>query len=162
MLSLSEKVKQFVIFRLADETFGLPLENVVEVIRKENITDVPKALAFVEGVIHLRNRVIPVIDLKKRFNIAEIEREKNSEEDVNSALEKIIITLINKRYVGLIVDEVYKVISLDPSNIETPAMGKKTDRAYVKGIAKIDDQLIVLIDSSKLLTLEEQSQIETI
>ena len=121
-----------------------------------------QALDFVEGVLQLRNRVIPAIDLRKRFNIVDIESEKNSEIDYNNSLEKIIITLINKKYVGLIVDEVYKVISLEPSSIETPTMGRKSDRAYVKGIAKIDDQLIVLINSSKLLSLEEQSQIESI
>lgn len=152
---------QFVIFRLSDETFGVPLENVIEVIKKESITDIPRALEFVEGIIHLRNRVIPVIDLKKRFNIIEIEKEINEKES-KKTLQKIIITLINKRYVGFVVDEVFKVISIDGSSIEKPAIGQKTDRAYIKGVAKVGDQLIVLIDITKILSLEEQSQIKSI
>ena len=158
---MAEKKSQFVIFRLGDETFGVSLDNVIEVIKKENITDVPRALGFVEGIIHLRNRVIPIIDLKNRFNIIEIEEEKD-ENDSKKSSKKIIITVINKRYVGFVVDEVFKVITLDSSSIDTPATGQKSGRDYVKGIAKVDDQLIVLIDSNKILSLEEQHQIKSI
>jgi purine-binding chemotaxis protein CheW len=157
---LDEKKNKYVIFRLGDETFGVPLDHVIEVIRKENITGVPRSLEFVEGIIHLRNRVIPVIDLKKRFNLKHNDTGKESDSEVIS--EKIIITIVNNKYLGFVVDEVYKVISLNMSDIEIPTIGQKSGRAYVKGVAKVDDQLIVLIDSTRILTLEEQNQIKSI
>ena len=106
---MDEKKNKYVIFRLGDETFGVPLDHVIEVIRKENITGVPRSLEFVEGIIHLRNRVIPVIDLKKRFNLKHNDTGKESDSEVIS--EKIIITIVNNKYLGFVVDEVYKVIS---------------------------------------------------
>lgn len=157
---MDEKKNKYVIFRLGDETFGVPLDHVIEVIRKENITGVPRSLEFVEGIIHLRNRVIPVIDLKKRFNLKHNDTGKESDSEVIS--EKIIITIVNNKYLGFVVDEVYKVISLNMSDIEIPTIGQKSGRAYVKGVAKVDDQLIVLIDSTRILTLEEQNQIKSI
>lgn len=157
---MDEKKNKYVIFRLGDETFGVPLDHVIEVIRKENITGVPRSLEFVEGIIHLRNRVIPVIDLKKRFNLKHNDTGKESDSEVIS--EKIIITIVNNKYLGFVVDEVYKVISLNMSDIEIPTIGQKSGRAYVKGVAKLDNQLIVLIDSTRILTLEEQNQIKSI
>lgn len=158
---MADKENQYVIFRLGDEIFGAPLDNVIEVIKKENITDVPRALSFLEGIIHLRNRVIPIIDLKKRFNIMEIEKEQD-EKEIKKSTEKIIITSFNNRYIGFVVDEVFKVISLDSSSIERPATGHKSGKDYVKGVAKVDDLLIVLIDTTKILSLEEQNQIKNI
>ncbi len=159
-----KKKNQYVIFRLYDETFGVPLDNVIEVIKKENIVNVPRSLEFVEGIIHLRNRVIPVIDLKKRFNLKNTDTEIENDSEANSkkSSEKIIIIVVNGRYLGFVVDEVYKVIFLNMSDIEIPTIGQKSGKAYVKGVAKLDNQLIVLIDSTKILTLEEQNQIKNI
>jgi purine-binding chemotaxis protein CheW len=159
---VAEEKRQFVIFKLGEETFGIPLEHVIEVIKKEAITDVPRALDFVEGIIHIRNRVIPVVDLKKRFKIEAENVNEVTADQTKKATEKIIITSINKKFVGFVVDEVFKVISIDAAAIEKPSTGQQSGKAYVTGIANVEDKLIVLIDSSKILSTEEQHKIKNI
>ena len=139
------------VFTLANETYGVDISTVNEIIRMQEITEVPRTPDFVEGVINLRGRIVPVIDLRKRFNL------ETSEETQSS---RIIVVELNDITVGMIVDSVSEVLRLPKENTEpTPPMVSGVDSAYLKGVGKWGEQLIILLDINKVLYKEEQEQI---
>ena len=143
--------EQLVVFTLANETYGVDISTVNEIIRMQEITEVPRTPDFVEGVINLRGRIVPVIDLRKRFNL------ETSEETQSS---RIIVVELNDITVGMIVDSVSEVLRLPKENTEpTPPMVSGVDSAYLKGVGKWGEQLIILLDINKVLYKEEQEQI---
>jgi purine-binding chemotaxis protein CheW len=144
--------KQLILFTLGKGYFGIPIENVFEIKKIEDITVVPKAPKFIEGVINLRGNIIPVIDLRKRFGMEKIDVIKKT---------KIIIVEIGKRQFGLIVDSVAEVLTLSGDQIDKAlpsASGLKSD--FIEGIAKYDDKLIIILDISKILQSDEEIKIE--
>src|SRR4030042_1016263 len=140
--------KQMVLFELGTETYGLDIATVHEIIRMQPIPRVPKAPFYVEGVINLRGRVIPVIDIGKRFGFEKNEEAKNN---------RIVVININGTTLGIIVDAVTEVIrvpadSIDPvSDIVTAGQSD-----YLLGIAKIDNKMIILLALDKLLSKDKE------
>ena len=140
--------KQMVLFELGTETYGLDISTVHEIIRMQPITKVPKAPFYVEGVINLRGKVIPVIDIGKRFGFEKTEEVKNN---------RIVVINIQDTILGIIVDAVTEVIrvpkdSIDPvSDIVTAG-----ESDYLQGIAKINDKMIILLDLDKLLSKDKE------
>jgi purine-binding chemotaxis protein CheW len=140
--------KQMVLFELGTETYGLDISAVHEIIRMQPITKVPKAPFYVEGVINLRGRVIPVIDIGKRFGFEKTENDKNN---------RIVVINVQDTTLGIIVDAVTEVIrvpedSIDPvSDIVTAG-----ESDYLQGIAKIGDKMIILLDLDKLLSRDRE------
>jgi purine-binding chemotaxis protein CheW len=128
---------QLVVFELGDERYGLDIAAVYEIIRHQPITAVPQAPAFVAGVINLRGRIIPVIDLRGRFAMPATDLTKAS---------RIVVCEASGTRVGLMVDGVSEVLMVSDADIdETPDVTVK-DAAYLRGIAKLGDRLVILLD----------------
>lgn len=145
---------QLVVFVMENEEFACSIQNVREVLKMIKVTPLPRSLDFVEGVINMRGEVLPVIDLRKRFGLPEAERTDES---------RIIIVEVEERMVGLIVDSVSEVISLDNKQIqEAPnqVAGGKTD--LITGVGKVDDRMLIILDLDRILTSEEQIALDDI
>lgn len=143
---------QLVVFQLSEQTYGIEIESVFEIIRMEKITRVPRTPDFVEGVINLRGRIIPVIDLCRRFNLSHSERTNSS---------RIIIVDVGGNTIGMIVDAVSEVLRVSSDSIEPPpAMIHGIDAAYLRGIAILDSRLIILLNLNKILYEEEMNEIQ--
>jgi purine-binding chemotaxis protein CheW len=135
--------QQMVLFELGNETYGLDIAAVHEIIRMQPITKVPKAPKYVEGVINLRGKVIPVIDLGKRFGLEKTERAKNN---------RIVVVNILNTTLGIIVDAVTEVLRIPTDSIE-PVSDVVTSghSEYLMGIAKLTDKMVILLALEKLL-----------
>ncbi len=135
--------EQVVIFNLADEAFGIDIARVQEIIRWQRVTAVPKAAEFVEGIINLRGRIVPVVDLRRCFGIGSKTPDKET---------RIVVVEIRDATVGLIVDAVSEVLQVAGSAIEPPSRVVTTaDSAFLRGIARLEDRLITLLDLEKVL-----------
>ncbi len=138
---------QLVVFDLADEGYGVDISAVREIIRLQEITQVPRTPEFVEGVINLRGKVIPVIDLRKRFGLTvEAESQDN----------RIVVVDIGEQDIGVIVDAVTEVLRIPTDSVEPPASVITTAGSdYLLGIAKLNSRLIILLDLRKVLSEDE-------
>ncbi len=147
-------VMKAIVFRLKNEEYGVEIEQVKSIERLENITRVPKTPPFVKGVINLRGVVTPIIDLSTRFNLPETEYTDET---------RVIIVNVGEIEVGLIVDAANDVIDIPMNNIEPPPEvvgGVKAE--YLRGVAKIDKRLLILLNLNKVLSIEELHQLEQI
>ena len=137
---------QLVVFDLASEHYGVDIGDVREIMRMQPITRVPGAPAFVEGVINLRGNVVPVLDLRKRLELAVSDQTKDS---------RIVVVFISGRDVGVIVDAVSEVLRIPLTSIEPPSsIVTKAESDCLKGIAKLEDKLIILLDLSKVFSMD--------
>ena len=146
--------RQLVIFDLSTESYGVDIGAVREIIRLQEITRVPRTPEFVEGVINLRGGVIPVIDLRKRFelNVADETRDN-----------RIVVVDIGGQSIGLVVDAVTEVLRINTDSIEPPSSVITTSESeYLMGIAKLDDRLIILLDLNQVLSKSEEESLEEI
>jgi len=147
-----EKELQVVGFRIGRETFGLPISIVREIVRVPEITSVPNAPDYIEGVINLRGRIIPIVDLRKRFGHADIQPDKRN---------RILVVELNNKLVGLIVNAASEVLKIPPSEIEAPgSVFADGESGYVTGVGKLKGRLIILLDISKLLHRPELKRLE--
>ncbi len=145
----SEEILQLVSFNIGSEEFGVDILKVQEINRMVEITKVPETPNFVEGIINLRGKVIPIIDLRKRFNLDLKEYDKNT---------RIVVVDIDGQIMGVIVDAVSEVLRLPASTIEPPPdVVAGIDSEYIKGVAKLDDRLLIFLELRQLLSNEEKS-----
>lgn len=143
---------QLVTFRLGPEEFGVPIGAVQEVVRLPEVTPVPQAPWFVEGVINLRGRIIPVLDMGKRFRLPDRPRTRQT---------RVLIIEADGRLVGLIVDGVSAVVRLPAHAIEPPPpMISGIGVDYITGVCKLGDRLLVLLDVGKVLHPEDLRRAE--
>jgi purine-binding chemotaxis protein CheW len=151
---LLDAEEQLVIFELANEVYGVDISRVQEIIRMTTITRLPRAPEFVEGVINLRGKVIPVVDLKKRFGLAERERTKAS---------RIVVVDVGDHTIGMVVDAVSEVLRVPTSAVEPPSPLVTTiESDYIRGIAKVEGRLIILLDLDKVLSWEEKRKLREV
>ncbi len=147
------EIIQLVNFRLRDEEFGLDIGSVREITRVTDITHIPEAPSFIYGVTNLRGQVIAVIDLARQFGLAP---QQGLPETA-----RIVVTEIKGQTVGMLVDEVPEVLKIADENIESaPELVQtevKTD--YIKGVCKIDNRLIILLDLEKLMAPHEVEEL---
>jgi purine-binding chemotaxis protein CheW len=143
-----EKELQLVAFKLHGEEYGMNILNVQEINRLLDITRVPKAPYFIEGVINLRGNVIPVLDLRKRFGLPE---------RTNTDSTRVIITKLEDSVVGMVVDAVSEVLRINDSSIEPPPsiMGN-LDIEFIDGVGKMGDRLIILLNIPKVMGVTEE------
>jgi purine-binding chemotaxis protein CheW len=143
-----EKEIQIVGFRIGRETFGLPIAIVREIVRVPDITSVPNAPEYIEGVINLRGRIIPVVDLRKRFGEKVIESSKKN---------RIVVVELDSRGIGLIVNSASEVLKIPPSEIEPPhTVFQEGELNYITGVGKLRGRLVMLLDlSGELRRLED-------
>ncbi|MBO9540963.1 chemotaxis protein CheW [bacterium] len=139
---------QLASFRLAEEEYAVDISAVQEIVRMSSITRVPRAPSFVEGVVNLRGKIVPVIDLRRRFGMASAEPTKAT---------RIIIVDVAGKTVGLIVDAVREVLRLDSEAVSaTPELvANGIDASFFKGVGQLGDRLIILLDLQRLLSMEE-------
>jgi purine-binding chemotaxis protein CheW len=144
---------QVVSFKLGPEEYGVDIAQVQEINRMVAVTNVPRAPVFMEGVINLRGQLIPIIDLRTRFGMPRAEHTKNT---------RIVVTEIGGKRVGMVVDSVSEVLRLPLDAIEpAPDMITGVDTEYIRGVGKIDDRLIILLDLAKIVTGSEKRELET-
>lgn len=144
---------QFVIFKLNDEEYGVNIKQVQEIGSYQKATFVPNAPDFIEGIINLRNMVIPVINLKARFGIAN--------HDVVDENTRLIVMNVGEKQFGFITDDASEVLAIDNDEIdETPEILRGANRRYIAGIGKVNGRILVLLDMELLLDEEEQRQID--
>jgi purine-binding chemotaxis protein CheW len=136
--------RQVALFELGGETYGLDIGTVHEIIRMQPITRVPKAPFYVEGVINLRGKVIPVVDMRKRFGLEASDRNKNN---------RIVVVAIAGTTIGIIVDAVTEVLRIPNASVE-PASSIVTagETDYLQGIAKLDERMVILLDLGRVLS----------
>jgi purine-binding chemotaxis protein CheW len=143
--------EQVVVFSLAEELYGLDISRVQGIIKMPEVTRVPRAAEFVEGVINLRGEIVPIIDLRKRFRLGE---------HGNDADTRIINVEMGDHLVGLIVDAVEEVLNIPSDAIEPPPeLVTTVDSAYLRGIAKLQERLVILLDLDRVLCTAEQQAI---
>ena len=145
-----DEVSQLVTFRLKDETYGINVMQVQEVLRVSEIAPVPGAPHYVLGIINLRGNVVTVIDTRMRLGLATSE--------VTDAT-RIVIIESAKHVVGILVDSVAEVVELRQSEIDhAPSVGNEESARYIQGVASRDDDLLIVVDLNKLLCEEEWSE----
>lgn len=151
---LSGEVVQVVSFRLGSEEYGVDISQVQEIIRMVEITHVPRAPHFMEGVINLRGQLIPIIDLRTRFGMKRIDATKST---------RIIVTEIGTKRVGIVVDSVSEVLNIPIENVEeAPEMIAGVGTEYIQGVGKMNDRLIIMLDLTMVISGEEKRELETI
>ena len=134
---------KFLTFNLADEDYGIEIRDVTEIIGIQNITILPDTPAFVKGVINLRGKVIPVIDVRIRFKLEEKEYGERT---------CIIVVHVNNQSIGLIVDEVSEVMDIPSENMDpAPEMQKGSASRYIRELGKVDDSVKIILDTQSLL-----------
>ena len=147
-----EKDLQIVGFRIGNETYGVRIGSVREIVRVPEITAVPSAPDSIEGVINLRGKIIPVMDLRKRFGLTEITTDKKN---------RILVVELDNKLLGLIVNSASEVLKIPPSEVEAPgSVFADGASGYVTGVGKLKGRLIILLDISKLLHRPELKRLE--
>lgn len=144
--------RQFVVFKLGKEEYGIDIMNVKEIGPYKESTKIPNSPSFIEGIINYRGEVIPIVNLKKRFKLKEKEIDGNT---------RIIVINLGEKQIGFIVDEASQTARLSDEDIDpTPDIVAGIDRRYITGVGKLDERLIILIDLEKVLTESERKEIE--
>lgn len=142
---------QLVVFRLGNEEYGVPITQVKEINRLTTATKVPKSPVFIEGIINLRGQIIPIIDMKKRFDLPIIEYTGEA---------RVIVIQVGRQTFGIEVDAVSEVLRINTENIEqAPSIVSGIDARYITGVAKVGERLLILLDLDKLLSEEEKQEL---
>ncbi len=145
---------QLVVFGLSTEYYGADISAVESIIKMQPITMVPHAPTFVEGVTNLRGKILPVIDLRKRFGLP-VEAETRDT--------RIVVAEMNGTTVGMVVDAVSEVLRISKEAIEPPPpIVTSVDSDFIKGIAKVNERLIILLDLAKVLSTEEKADLQSL
>ncbi len=153
MAEQKPKEYQLVVFTIGDEEFGVDISQVREIVRLVQITYLPKAPVFIEGVVNLRGQVLAVIDLSKRLGVSSKERGVEN---------RIVVVEVGENTVGMIVDSVSEVLRLPSENVEDVPTLVETEipEHYIRGVGKLKDRLLVLLDLNKILSPEEFQHVE--
>ena len=145
---------QLVSFEVGNEQFGIDILVVQEINRVQQITRVPQSPPCVKGVINLRGRIVPVVDLRQRLGLETT--------DYTSA-SRIIVVEEDARIIGFIVDKVNEVLRINTSIVDpAPDIVGNVTGDYIKGVGKLEDRLLILLDLSRLLDAQELSQIDRV
>jgi purine-binding chemotaxis protein CheW len=149
--SVDDPMLQWVTFKLDNETYGINVMQVQEVLRYTEIAPVPGALAYVLGIINLRGNVVTVIDTRLRFGLETVEATDQT---------RIVIIETESQVVGILVDSVAEVVYLRQSEVETPPnAGNEESAKFIQGVCNKNKELLILIDLEKMMTDEEWSEI---
>lgn len=139
---------QLVVFELENEKYGVDIASVEGIIKMQEITRLPHAPEFIEGITNLRGTIVPVVDLRTRFGLPPKEPTRDT---------RIVIANMDSSKVGIIVDAVTQVIRVPEDKIEPPPqMSVTINSAFIKNIAKLESELVILLDLGKVLSIEER------
>jgi purine-binding chemotaxis protein CheW len=149
-----DEVLQWVTYKLGEETYGINVMQVQEVLRHTEIAPVPGAPEYVLGIINLRGNVVTVIDTRARFGLEPTEVSDNS---------RIVIIESDEQVVGILVDSVAEVVYLRSSDIDSaPNVGTEESAKFIQGVSNRDGELLILVDLNKLLSDEEWEELTNI
>ncbi|MDX9673543.1 MULTISPECIES: chemotaxis protein CheW [unclassified Pseudomonas] len=149
-----DPILQWVTFKLDNETYGINVMRVQEVLRYTEIAPVPGAPSYVLGIINLRGNVVTVIDTRQRFGLNNAEISDNT---------RIVIIEADKQVVGIMVDSVAEVVYLRQSEIETaPNVGNEESAKFIQGVCNKNNELLILVELDKMMSEEEWSELESI
>jgi purine-binding chemotaxis protein CheW len=153
-MAVANEDLKVIIFLLKNEEYGIPVEYVGSIERIQSITRVPGTAKFVKGVINLRGVITPIIDLRERFGMEESEYNEQN---------RIIIVTIDDKEVGIVVDSANDVIDIEKGSMEPPpeVIGS-VDVDYIRGVAKLDKRLLILLNIDKVLSKEELQEIKQV
>lgn len=152
VMSDGNQESQHVTFLIGDETYGVNVLKVQEIIGMTEITHVPNTAYFMEGVINLRGNVVPVVDMRKKFKM------DIKEYDTNTV---IIIVEVDDRLIGMIVDSVSDVLSIPVDSIQsTPNFTARIETDFIRGIGQVDNSMIIVLDVDKILSAEDLDSID--
>jgi purine-binding chemotaxis protein CheW len=152
-ISLNDE-QQLVVLELAGESYGVDIAAVNTIIRMQEITGIPRSPEFVEGVINLRGSIIPVIDLRKRFGLAVGEY---------TGASRIVVVEASGQTIGMIVDTVSETLKLPQDSVEPPSpIITSVDSEYIRGVGKLENRLIILLDIDKVLTNNEADKLRAV
>ena len=147
-----KELLQLVSFKIGDEEFGVDILSVQEINRMSQITKVPNTPEFIEGVINLRGRIIPVIDLRVKLGMVRKDHGKNT---------RIVVVELKGQTIGFIVDEVSEVLRIPKEITEAPPeMVGGVNSDYITSIGKLEDRLLILLDLEKILSTADFKQLE--
>jgi purine-binding chemotaxis protein CheW len=148
------RILQLVTFRLDNEEFGVDILKVQEINRMMNITKIPNAPDFIEGVINLRGKIIPIVDLRKRLGFINRQYDKST---------RIIVVELDGLVLGFIVDSVSEVLRISENTVEPPpSMVSGIDSEYIDGVGKLDDRLLILLELKKVFASPERKEMEAV
>jgi purine-binding chemotaxis protein CheW len=146
--------QQLVVFELAGESYGINITAVESIIKMQAITQLPQSTPYLRGVINLRGAVLPVIDLRIRFGLEANEASRSA---------RIIIVSIGTLKLGMVVDEVSEVLRIQDENIDAlPPTVVSANSGFLKGIVRIDQRLVTLLELARVLDLDEQAQLAAV
>jgi len=147
-------LNKIVVFTCANQQYGIDIQHAHSIERVFDITNIPHAPQFIKGVIHLRGEIIPIIDLKKRLNIGEAE---------NVEQMKIIIVHMSDVAIGLLVDDATDILDIEDADIEASThFIANIDQTTLKGVAKLEDKLLLLLDVPSIFKRDEMIKIKEI
>ena len=155
VVASGDATDQYLTFIMDNEEYGVDILSVKEIQMWKSATPIPKAPPHVKGVINLRGTIVPIIDLRQCFGMSAIEC---------GALTVVLVLQVESdsgsRWVGIVVDAVSDTASLDPAQVKPPPnMGGKVDTDYIKGLATIDEKMVILLDMGRLLGQEDFSAV---
>ena len=144
--------RQYVIFKLDKEEYGVDIMHVKEISEYKESVKVPSAPSFVDGIINYRGVITPIINLRRKFKL-EIKE--------NTSSTRIIIINLNNKQVGFLVDDASQVLTIDEKDIDpAPELITNIDDKFINGIAKINERMVILLDLEKVLNEEEKSKLQ--
>ena len=154
--AMADREGKYLTFTLADEEYGIGILKIKEIIGMMPVTSVPKTPEFVKGVINLRGKVIPVLDLRLRFGIEEIEYTERT-----CIIVVEVESLSGRVEIGIVVDSVSEVLNIKGSEIEdTPAFGTRLDTSFILGMAKMEGGIKILLDIDRVLATKEAETLQ--
>lgn len=146
--------RQFLIFSLGNEEYAIDILKVQEIRGYDNVTRIANAPAFIKGVTNLRGVIVPIVDLRLRFALANAEYNNQT---------VVIVVNVGQRVIGIVVDSVSDVMALLPDQIKpAPEFGATLSADYLSGLGSVGDRMLVLVDIERLLTSEEMALVEHI
>ncbi|MGB7566552.1 MAG: chemotaxis protein CheW [Chitinivibrionales bacterium] len=146
---------KYLTFKLAEEEYGLEILKVQEIIQMQAVTKVPRTPEYMRGVINLRGKVIPVVDLRRKFNM-----ESSKDTDKTCIIVVQVTNGANKVVMGTIIDEVKEVLNIKAENIEdTPSFGSSINTDFILGMGKVGSSVKMLLDIDKVLSMAEITSI---
>ena len=150
------QTSQYLSFKLDEEIYAMDINHVREVLDLTQMTKVPRMPEFMRGVINLRGGVVPVVDLRLKFGLPEIET------DVDTCIIIIEVSLEGEETIlGILVDSVQEVMSLEPDQIEpAPRIGTRLKTEFIKGMGKKDNEFIIILESRKVFSAEELAVVQ--
>ncbi|MEZ0536207.1 chemotaxis protein CheW [Caldicellulosiruptoraceae bacterium PP1] len=145
-------MKQYVVFSVGDQLFGVEILDIVEIIKPTKFTKIPNAPEYLEGLIDLRGTSVPIINLSKRLMLGS-----------NALNPKVVIVQLDKFMMGFLVDDVSEILKIDEQNVEEAKENiKGIKRNYIQSIARIGEELLIILNLKRVLTIDEEQLIERV